>query len=148
MDVMVRDLVDTSIAQIKLKKRKEIQKVVDEAVENTILTGAVQDSYSGQQLLLRMLIGVRLLRPDHAALMGKDVGDRSTWKTLLRSGQLDNQKIEIEVPENVNRKVGQEGGGQGKQIKDFQEIVFQISNAAGKPAADTVDAAAPSLHSH
>jgi len=104
VDVMVRDLVDTSIAQIKLKKRKEIQKVVDEAVENTILT----------------------------ALMGKDVGDRSTWKTLLRSGQLDNQKIEIEVPENVNRKVGQEGGGQGKQIKDFQEIVFQISNAAGK----------------
>eukprot|EP01043_Picozoa_sp_COSAG02_P067473 COSAG02_NODE_10856_length_1845_cov_2.040092_1_plen_496_part_01 len=31
------------------------------------------------------------------ALMGKDVGDRSTWKTLLRSGQLDNQKIEIDV---------------------------------------------------
>ena len=43
--------------------------LVDEAVENTILT----------------------------ALMGKDVGDRSTWKTLLRSGQLDNQKIEIDV---------------------------------------------------
>jgi ATP-dependent HslUV protease ATP-binding subunit HslU len=69
VDVMVRDLVDVSIAQVKLRKRKEVQKAVDEAVENTILT----------------------------ALMGKDVGDRSTWKTLLRSGQLDNQKIEIDV---------------------------------------------------
>jgi ATP-dependent HslUV protease ATP-binding subunit HslU len=73
---MVRDLVDVSIAQVKLRKRKEVQKAVDEAVENTILT----------------------------ALMGKDVGDRSTWKTLLRSGQLDNQKIEIDVrQQNLSR---------------------------------------------
>ena len=67
---------DVSIAQVKLRKRKEVQKAVDEAVENTILT----------------------------ALMGKDVGDRSTWKTLLRSGQLDNQKIEIDVrQQNLSR---------------------------------------------
>lgn len=101
VDVMVRDLVDASIARVKQKKRKEVQKVVDEAVENTILT----------------------------ALMGKDVGDRSTWKTLLRSGQLDNQKIEIEVPENLGKKSEQAGG---KGMHNFQEIVFQISNAGGQ----------------
>merc|ERR1711871_283845 len=100
VDVMVRDLVDVSIAQVKQRKRKEVQKAVDEAVENTILT----------------------------ALMGKDVGDRSTWKTLLRSGQLDNQKIEIDVPENAGKTQTA-----GKRIDNFQEIVFQISNANGKP---------------
>lgn len=100
VDVMVRDLVDVSIAQVKLRKRKEVQKAVDEAVENTILT----------------------------ALMGKDVGDRSTWKTLLRSGQLDNQKIEIDVPENAGKSQTA-----GKRMDNFQEIVFQISNANGKP---------------
>eukprot|EP01049_Picozoa_sp_SAG25_P003386 SAG25_NODE_194_length_12183_cov_70.943893_6_plen_223_part_00 len=93
VDVMVRDLVDASIAQVKMKKRLEVQKAVDEAVENTILT----------------------------ALMGKDVGDRSTWKTLLRSGQLDNQKIEVEVPENAGKRVEQAG-----KVNNFQEIVFQV----------------------
>ena len=102
VDVMVRDLVENSIAQVKQRKRKEVQQAVDEAVENTILT----------------------------ALMGKDVGDRSTWKTLLRSGQLDNQKIEIDVPENAGR---QQHTTPGKRMDNFQEIVFQISNASGKP---------------
>ena len=136
VDVMVRDLVDVAIAQVKQRKRKEVQKAVDEAVENTILT----------------------------ALMGKDVGDRSTWKTLLRSGQLDNQKIEIDVctssnldacvyctatptcctatracPPILNGRFVQvpENAGKsqtaGKRMDNFQEIVFQISNANGKP---------------
>ena len=100
VDVMVRDLVDASIAQVKLRKRKEVQKAVDEAVENTILT----------------------------ALMGKDVGDRSTWKTLLRSGQLDNQKIEIDVPENAGKNQTA-----GKRMDNFQEIVFQISSESFIP---------------
>ena len=38
VDVMVRDLIDVSIARTKQKKRKMVQKTVDEAVENTILT--------------------------------------------------------------------------------------------------------------
>jgi len=103
VDVMVRDLVDASIAQVKLKKRKEVQQAVDEAVENIILT----------------------------ALMGKDVGDRSTWKTLLRSGQLDNQKIEIDVPESKPQT--QTGNARGQP--NLQEIVFQISNASGGASA-------------
>ena len=89
VDSIIRDLVEVGIQQVKKLKTKEIKVDAEEAVKERIL-----DILTGPN---------------------RDKTSRESFRTLLESGGLDEQEIEVDVPISTDKNAGifSMGGGDG-----------------------------------
>lgn len=100
VDEIIRDLVDASIVLTKSKLRSQAKAQVADSVEKQ---------------LLDVLTGT-----------GADSSTRETFRKLLRSGDLDERNIEVDVPVSGMPGAGQRvDGGPGNQMS-LQEVVLKV----------------------
>ena len=99
VDEIIRDLVDASIVLTKSKLRSQAKAQVADSVEKQ---------------LLDVLTGT-----------GADSSTRETFRKLLRSGDLDERNIEVDVPVSMPGAGQRVDGGPGNQMS-LQEVVLKV----------------------
>jgi len=87
VDQIVRDLMDVSMAQTKKRQMEKLREEAKLLVDERILDILVGPSFSGTK------------------------GQRESFRGMLDEGLLENQEIEIDVPENLGAAAGKEGDG-------------------------------------
>merc|ERR1711871_1658858 len=103
VDQIVRDIVDVAILQVRSSMRKEVEDTVRQKTEDTLLKYMVGEEPSGK----------------------KDDGMRD----LLRSGEMEDVQVEIEVPDNANKTGGGRGNFDGNGMND---IVISVNKLLGQ----------------
>ncbi|KAL7536594.1 hypothetical protein ACHAXR_007273 [Thalassiosira sp. AJA248-18] len=101
VDQIVRDLMDVSMA---LTKKRQMEKLRGEAkllVEERILDLLVGPEFSGTK------------------------GQRESFRGMLEEGLLENQELELEVPENLGAAGGKDGDGAALVLGDSNSMSAQ-----------------------
>lgn len=128
VDQIVRDLMDVSMA---LTKKRQMERLRGEA------RGMVEER------ILDILIG-----PDGSASPtggagtsnSSNKGQRDSFRGMLKDGLLENQEIEIDVPENMGQAGGKEDGAviafggesSGVNMQAFTDMMKKMGGGGGK----------------
>lgn len=133
VDQIVRDLMDVSMA---LTKKRQMEKLRDEA------RGMVEER------ILDILIG-----PDTASgsespggsgtttSSGSNRGQRDSFRGMLKDGLLENQQIEVDVPENMGQVGGKDDGAaivfgadanSGVSMQAIQDMMRKLGGGGGQ----------------
>lgn len=100
VESMVRDLAEQTVRLVKQEKTEEIRQKAADAVEEIILDILIppmRDHKSGD------------LNPSDEEVQNENT--RSRFREKLRSGELDNRKIEIQIQKKGNPNIGVMGAG-------------------------------------
>jgi ATP-dependent HslUV protease ATP-binding subunit HslU len=119
VDSIIRDLVDVGIQQVRKLKEKELKGEAEEVVKERIL-----DILTGPN---------------------RDKTSRESFRTLLESGGLDEQEIEVDVPIGAGDKnagvfaMGNEGAGNNPNIAAMNDFLSKVAGggAGGKKSPPT-----------
>jgi len=119
VDSIIRDLVDVGIQQVKKTKEKELKGEAEEVVKERIL-----DILTGPN---------------------RDKTSRESFRTLLESGGLDEQEIEVDVPIGSGDKnagifaMGNDGAGNNPNIAAMNDFLSKVAGggAGGKKSPPT-----------
>ncbi|MCI4662643.1 MAG: ATP-dependent protease ATPase subunit HslU [Neomegalonema sp.] len=103
VDAIIRDLVEIAISLVRERKREEVQAEAQARAEERVISALVGD--------------------------GASSSTRESFRTKLRSGQLDDREIEIEVADSAPSMPmmeipGQPGGMAGMNIQDLLGKAF------------------------
>lgn len=105
VESMVRDLMEASVKIVQAEKKKEVEIKAEEAVEEIILDALIPPLESGDS---------------DTELNHKT---RERFREKIRSGELDDRKIEIDVQQSANPGIGLAGPGMDEgsmmQIQDM-----------------------------
>lgn len=122
VDSMIRDLVEISVNMVKQEKIKEVERQAEELVEERILDALVPESKVIPPItnpFINLITGAQqqqLSPEDRRRMRAK----RELMREKLRSGELENEEIEIEVEENTSPFIGVIGG--------MEDLGIEISN--------------------
>jgi len=107
VESMVRDLVEQSINMVKTLKKNSVKEKADEIVESIILDALIPPVKSHSP------IGASSSSLDPADMSDEELNERTRerFREKLRSGELEDRKIEIDVKAPANPGVGMIGGG-------------------------------------
>ena len=105
VDSMVRDLVEAAIRLCKERKAKAVRTVAEAAAEqrliDLLLPGQKKSTNSGPVNPMQFLLGGGNVQPAEPELTEEEKASRSTAReevaAKLRSGQLENEMVEVEV---------------------------------------------------
>ncbi len=115
VDSIVRDLVDVGIQQVKKLKTKELKSQAEEAVKERIL-----DILTGPN---------------------RDKTSRESFRTLLESGGLDEQEIEVDVPIATDKNAGVfmagDGSANNPNVAAMNDFLSKVAGGGGKKAPPT-----------
>merc|ERR1711871_332748 len=106
VDQIVRDIVDVAILQVRAKMKAEVEDQVKQKVEDT---------------LLRYMVGEE----------PKDKKDDG-MRELLRSGDMEDVTVEIEVPDNAGKPGNLGGRGGGMDGQGMNDIVISVNKLLGQ----------------
>jgi ATP-dependent HslUV protease ATP-binding subunit HslU len=110
VDTIIKDLVDIAIQQTRVKLKEILKEKVQKIVEERILN---------------ILLG------------NKEGSTRESFAKLLRSGELDDREIEIEIPDRPPQRGGFPGfmgGGDNVMVAPFDVsgLVYRLENMFGR----------------
>lgn len=114
VESMVRDLVEASITLVRTRKRGEVEKQAQDRVEERLLDLLVPDSSS--------------IVPDEADSPAADRRERTRKKmqTMLRSGQLEERLVSLQVEQRVMPVQVVSNMGMEQMDFDFQSMFEKI----------------------
>jgi|TARA_B110000196_G_scaffold320374_1_gene342518 ATP-dependent HslUV protease ATP-binding subunit HslU len=113
VESMIRDLVDVSVNMVRAEREEEIQGIADSRVEDKILDLLLplsnETTSAGDRIDTGtpFLAGPEGIEPPHSMDPLGDRGNRGgrtrkKFRELLRSGELDEQEIEVEVSQSAS----------------------------------------------
>ncbi|MDH5609550.1 MAG: ATP-dependent protease ATPase subunit HslU [Cyclobacteriaceae bacterium] len=102
VESMVRDLVEQSINMVRIKKSDDVKERASEIVESLLLDALIPP--------IKSTTGSFIVKDEKDE---KDLNEktRERFREKIRTGELDNRKIEIDVKQPANSGVGMIGGG-------------------------------------
>eukprot|EP00899_Mesostigma_viride_P024383 jgi/Mesvir1/5129/Mv15281-RA.2 len=103
-DQIIRDLVDSAISLMKQKMRTQIKKQVDDLVENRIL-----DILCGEASEVR-------------------ADQRETFRQMYRSGQLDERRVDVDLPEGRGGRIPIDMGS----TVNISDVLIRVQGALGR----------------
>lgn len=124
VDSMIRELVEVSVNMVKQQKMKEVEEKAKINVENRILDTLVPLKNKSQQIPLANIFGMQVEKPQRTEENSDVIRKREELRRKLRSGELDNEEIEIEV-ESTSTPVGFIG------IPEMEDIGMDLSKILG-----------------
>lgn len=117
VDQIVRDLMDVSMALTKKRQMEKLREEASALVEDRILDLLVGPEFSGTK------------------------GQRESFRGMLEEGLLENQELEIDVPENLGAGGGKDGDGavlafggdsNSMSAQAIADMVKKIGNMGGQ----------------
>lgn len=109
VESMVRDLVEQSVNMVKWRKKEEVREKAAQIVEDIILDTLIPPvKPSGRTSHYPASTDVREIPTDDAELNEKT---RERFREKIRSGEMDERKIEINIRQSSNSGIGMIGGG-------------------------------------
>jgi ATP-dependent HslUV protease ATP-binding subunit HslU len=116
VESMVRDLVEQSINMVKVQKKEAVKEKAEEIVENQLLDALIPPLKGTPQ---STMIG----HPESEVELNEKTRER--FREKIRSGELDERKIEIDVTQAGNGNVGMIGGGMMDEstLINLQEMI-------------------------
>lgn len=106
VDQIVKDILDVAILQVRAKMKAEVDDLVRQKTEDT---------------LLRYMVGEE----------PKDKKDDG-MRELLRSGEMEDVQVEIEVPDSAGKPANPGGRGAMDQGQGMNDIVISVNKILGQ----------------
>ncbi|MFY0625592.1 MAG: ATP-dependent protease ATPase subunit HslU [Reichenbachiella sp.] len=121
VESMVRDLVEQSVSLVKHSKKESVKEKAEEIVENIILDALIP-AVKGAKPAGFSTGDNDVSSMDDAELNEKT---RERFREKIRSGELDDRKIDISVQQNSGNGVGMIGGGAMDEasMMNLQEMI-------------------------
>lgn len=140
VESMVRDLVERAVTIVKNNKKEEVKDKAQELVQNTILDILIppitkskpnNDSYRDKTIM------PETPQTEEQLLNEKT---REQFRQKIKSGELDNRKIEISVKQTVNPGIGMVGGGvlDESSLANVQDMLGNILPSKKKKRKVTI----------
>ncbi len=129
VESMVRDLVEQSVNLVKSRKKEEVQEKAAELVEEIILDALIppvknttQNRPQTQQPALGFNQEESSANMSDAELNTKT---RERFREKIRSGELDDRKIDISIKQSGGQGIGMVGGGMMDEVSmmNLQEMI-------------------------
>lgn len=125
VESMIRDLVEISVNMVKKEMMEQVKERAEAMVEERILDALVPDSKKPQPLGLMGLFGIQQ-QPQQSVEERKLIRQkREEMRQKLRSGELENETIEIEIEKEVTPFMGIVGSG------ELEDLGIDLSNMLG-----------------
>jgi ATP-dependent HslUV protease ATP-binding subunit HslU len=123
VDSMIRELVEIAVNMVKQQKMKEVEEKAKLNVENRILEAIIPSKSRHQQIPFANIFGIQE-KPQEFEESKQLIEKREQLRQKLRSGEIDNEEIEIEV-ESSGSPVGFVG------IPGMEDMGMDLSNMLG-----------------
>ncbi|WP_448535667.1 ATP-dependent protease ATPase subunit HslU [Pseudothermotoga sp.] len=125
VESMIRDLVEISVNMVKKEMMEQVREKAEAMVEERILDALVPDSRKPQPLGLMGLFGMQQ-QPQQSVEERKMIRQRrEEMRQKLRSGELENETIEIEVEKEASPFMGVVGSA------ELEDLGIDLSNMLG-----------------
>jgi len=119
VESMVRDLVEQAVNMVKVAKKEEVKEKAAEVVD-TIILDALIPPLKGTANTFATKIGSD--EPESEVELNEQT--RARFREKIKSGELDDRKIEIDVTQSSNGNVGMIGGGMDEaSMINIQEMI-------------------------
>ncbi|MDE0471327.1 MAG: ATP-dependent protease ATPase subunit HslU [Ekhidna sp.] len=119
VESMVRDLVEQAVNMVKVAKKEEVKEKAVEVVEGIILDALIPPLKGTPSTYATRISGDE---PENEVELNEQT--RARFREKVRSGELDNRKIEIDVTHTSNGNVGMIGGGLDEaSMINLQEMI-------------------------
>ena len=117
VESMVRDLVEQSVSLIKVSKKEEVKAKAEQAVEDIILDALIPP-VRNTPVTANTTPGFQSKEPDVEKLSDVELNEktRERFREKIRSGELEDRKIEISVQTPNAGGVGMVGGGMMDEV--------------------------------
>ncbi|MBZ4650509.1 ATP-dependent protease ATPase subunit HslU [Thermosipho sp. (in: thermotogales)] len=123
VDSMIRELVEIAVNMVKQQKMKEVEEKAKLNVEERILDAMVPLKKK-TQIPFANIFGMQMEKPQQTDDYSENLRKREELRRRLRSGELDNEEIEIEI-ETSNSPIGFIG------LPEMEDIGMDLSNVIG-----------------
>ncbi len=135
VESMVRDLVEQSVNLVKNLKKEQVRERAEEVVENIILDALIPPMH--QNASSKSSNG-----DDAEPMSDVELNERTRERFLekIRSGELDDRKIEISVKAQSGANVGMVGGGMMDEVSmmNLQEMISGMMPKKSKKRKVTI----------
>lgn len=123
VESMVRDLVEQSVSLVKARKKEEVKKQAEQAVEDIILDTLIPPvHHHGAPVTVKTELNDRDAMPTSDHELNQRTRER--FREKIRNGELDDRKIEIELNQNQTPNIGMIGGGvDDVSMMNIQEMI-------------------------
>ena len=119
VESMVRDLMEQAVNMVKVAKKEEVKEKAAEVVEGIILDALIPPLKG-----MSNTYATRISGDEPANEVELNEQTRARFREKVRSGELDNRKIEIDVTQTSNGNVGMIGGGLDEaSMINLQEMI-------------------------
>jgi len=125
VESMIRDLVEISVNMVKKEMMEQVREKAEAMVEERILDALVPESRKPQALGFMGLFGMQQ-QPQQSVEERKMIKQRrEEMRQKLRSGELENEMIEIEVEKEASPFMGVVGSA------ELEDLGIDLSNVLG-----------------
>jgi len=125
VESMIRDLVEISVNMVKKEMMEQVREKAEAMVEERILDALVPESRKPQPLGFMGLFGMQQ-QPQQSVEERKMIKQRrEEMRQKLRSGELENEMIEIEVEKEASPFMGVVGSA------ELEDLGIDLSNVLG-----------------
>lgn len=123
VDSMIRELVEIAVNMVKQRKMREVEEKAKLNVENRILEAIIPSKRRQQQIPFANIFGIQEKPQEHEE--NRQLTEkREQLRQKLRSGELDNEEIEIEI-ESSGSPIGFVG------LPEMEDMGMDLSNMLG-----------------
>ena len=136
VESMVRDLVEQSVSMVKTQKKEEVKEKAMDIVESLILDTLIPPIKENAKTPMTVVDG------DEAPKSDQELNERTRerFREKLRSGELDDRKIEVNVKQPSTGGVGMVGGGMVDEVSmmNLQEMISGMMPKKNKKRKVTI----------
>ena len=139
VESMVRDLVEQSVNMVKAQKKEVVKKQAEQAVEDLILDTLIPPMHTPGKKQFSNTIDTTT-DTNNVPTSDQELNQRTRerFREKIKSGELDDRKIEIEIAQSQT-PVGMVGGGMDEvSMMNIQEMIGNMMPRKGKKRKITV----------
>ena len=136
VESMVRDLVEQSVSMVKAQKKEEVKEKAMDIVESLILDTLIPPIKENTKTPMTVVDGNDEPKSDQEL----NERTRERFREKLRSGELDDRKIEVNVKQPSSGGVGMVGGGMVDEVSmmNLQEMISGMMPKKNKKRKVTI----------
>ena len=139
VESMVRDLVEQSVNLVRTRRNEEVKEKAAEAVEEVILDALIPPMKDAPTRSTSPTIGFdQSDEPSSDAELNQRTRER--FREKIRSGELDDRKIEINIRQSNGSGIGMVGGGMMDEVSmmNLQEMISGMMPKKNKKRKVTI----------
>lgn len=141
VESMVRDLIEQSVSMVKAKRKEDVKVIASKIVEEIILDILIPPVHKGNKSKTANGVEVGFDNESNMDDEDRELNEktRERFREKIKNGDLDDKKIEIDVPQNGSSNVGVIGGAMDEaSMMNIQEMISGMIPKKNKKRKVTV----------